>query len=121
MLSTRFGRKFQNVIPSRRQIPQAISAILHQELFVPAEYWVNDKRVKIGTRLENDLGMESIDIESMRFKLEKQFNLRLGDLPEKMNKKEVATVKDLIDYIQRNYGKAEESVKPTEVILNYII
>lgn len=59
---------------------------------------VNDSEIKLESRFVDDLGADSLDVVELVMALEEKFEIEIPD--EEAEK--IATVKDVVDYIEKN-------------------
>jgi acyl carrier protein len=64
---------------------------------VVKEFGIDDEDVRLESRLQEDLGADSLDVVQLAMELEEEFNLEIHD----DDTKALATVQDIVDYIER--------------------
>ncbi len=73
---------------------QDIFAIVKQ--VISKELEVEEEKITPESRIQEDLGADSLDVMNITMRLEDEFNLRIPD--EDLTK--ISTVQDIVDYIQ---------------------
>ncbi len=63
---------------------------------ISKELEVEEEKITPESRIQEDLGADSLDVMNITMRLEDEFNLRIPD--EDLTK--ISTVQDIVDYIQ---------------------
>ena len=93
-----------NYTPTQAQIEQAVTTALSRTLRVPVE------QIRSGSRLYEDLGLDSMALIHVNVSVEEQFGqaLDMAEAPED----ELRTVQDLVDFAARRLGfSTQEAIR----------